>query len=95
MAKRMKQVLNTLDQEIGRDFNSMVDDLNYQLKLITPVDTGRARKGWRKPRKAEIDQKSPLLDNRVEYSGVLDDGWSSQAPRGIVEPAFKRTRRLK
>jgi hypothetical protein len=95
MAKRMNKVIKRLDQEIGRDFNQTVDQLLINLKRETPVATGTAQRGWRKTkRKAEFEE-GPVIENRVPYIDILEQGHSDQAPRGIIGPAMKRTRRLK
>ena len=73
----------------------MEEDLHRDLIAGTPVDTGRARKGWRR-----TDDGS---ENRVPYIGVLDEGrkkathrkgmqGSEGAPNGIIKPAINKLR---
>lgn len=95
MAKRMKQVIRNLDQEIGHDYNQMIDDLVKNLRISTPVAGGTARAGWKRS-KARSDLKDgPIIENPVPYIDILEQGHSDQAPRGIIGPAIKRTRSLK
>lgn len=68
-----------VDQEIG----ALKDDYKAAVVPRTPIDTGRARKGWQK-RRMEIR-------NDVPYIGKLEDGYSRQAPRGFVNQAMKST----
>jgi hypothetical protein len=50
------------------------------VKAKTPVDTGRARDGW----KMEIDGEEYRVFNEVPYIGFLEAGSSKQAPQGMV-----------
>jgi hypothetical protein len=60
----------------------------YDLVIaLSPVDTGNYRDSW------EINEIAPdimELYNPVEYASFLEDGWSSQAPNGVLEPAIQR-----
>lgn len=95
MAKRMKKIINDLNRELGRDYNFMIDELVYNLKRYTPVARGTAQKGWRKTAAAAEIKDGPIIENRVPYIDVLEQGHSDQAPNGIIGPAIQRTRRLK
>lgn len=52
--------------------------LNY-FKDITPEDTGNAKRSTKLTPKGEIHANYP-------YASVLDNGYSKQAPQGMVEP---------
>ncbi len=79
---------------IDREVQKLGRELLEEIRERTPVDTGRAQRGWRK-------QPAPsgfVLENNVPYIGVLDKGrhmtnrgmrGSRQAPRGIVGPSLK------
>lgn len=83
-----------LRTSIDREVQKFGRELLAEIKSNTPVDTGRAQRGWRK-------QPAPsgfVLENNVPYIGVLDKGrhmtnrgmrGSKQAPRGIVGPSLK------
>lgn len=70
--------------KILKGIERMEEDLHRDLISGTPVDTGRARKGWRR-----TDEGS---ENSVPYINALDDGHSKQAPNGIVQPALNKLR---
>lgn len=97
MANTPKGVIRDLQKEISRDFKQSNRELNTNLKALTPVDTGRAQRGWVNRYRDQLFKVKQfyIQENRVPYSGVLDDGWSKQSPSGIVIPALQRTRRFK
>jgi hypothetical protein len=53
-----------------------------KFKELTPIDTGNARRNTTLKNKKTIVADYP-------YAGRLNDGWSKQAPKGIVRPFFK------
>ena len=63
-----------------------------QLKVVTPVDTGKARKGWQ----SEIDLTrrgkflSGTIFNQVEYIDILNRGHSQQAPSYFIEQTLSK-----
>jgi hypothetical protein len=63
-----------------------------QLKVVTPVDTGMARSGWRS--KTDLTRRGRFLSgtifNQVEYIDVLNRGHSQQAPRYFIEQTLSR-----
>lgn len=103
MANQSKKVINSLQREIGHDFDRYNEDLLKNLKELTPVYRGddrrggTARKGWKNKYTNKIGKRKSfdLIENKVPYIGVLDTGSSTQAPKGIVEPALKKTKTRK
>lgn len=90
------RTIRQLKAEIDTDLSTFVKQYVGMLRSTTPIDTGRARNGWQQTfRKGQVGNKNrvPIARNDVPYIGVLDEGWSKQAPRGIVEPALNRTRK--
>ena len=53
-----------------------------ELRAATPIETGRAREGWRRD--------ATGIRNDVPYVGRLNAGSSRQAPGGFVEAAIDR-----
>lgn len=74
--------------------NSFADEVLDVAKANTPIDTGKARRGWRKRR----SRNGYNIDNRVPYVGLLDFDpglkrpRSRQAPQGIIKPTVKSVR---
>ena len=57
----------------------------------TPVDTGRARAGWRV---AKTGKLKFTVFNTVHYIIYLEFGHSKQAPRGMVAITIQELKRL-
>ena len=88
MAVTPKGAIDELKAEMGVAVNSALKDLTDTSAKKTPVDTGRARRGWRKVADFKFNGSSQtVIRNDVPYIGVLDKGSSKQAPEGIVGPA--------
>jgi len=97
MPNQSKITMKQLRAEIGHDFNKYINDFFKSLVKLTPVDTGRAKRGWVKNYNNQIGEKTSyiLFTNRVPYSAVLDNGHSKQAPKGMFNPTLKRTRQAR
>ena len=81
-------------KEIESDINAFVSELNTQLKVGTPVKSGRARSGWEQQSRVSLTgQSQTVITNNTPYIGVLDTGTSRQAPQGIFDPAVRRANR--
>tara|TARA_X000001382_G_scaffold55681_1_gene38143 strand:- start:1096 stop:1413 length:318 start_codon:yes stop_codon:yes gene_type:complete len=91
------EIVKTM-RSLKKDRDSLLDnfanDVVKTAKSNTPVDTGKARRGWRKRR----SRNGYNIDNRTPYVGLLDfdDSLgrprSRQAPDGIIKPTVKATR---
>ena len=83
-----KSITNSLNSIV----NHFLDDFFDEVKRTTPVRKGRAKNGWRKNNKYNIDRKgsTKVMENKVPYVGLLDEGASRQAPRGMTDPAFRK-----
>lgn len=79
--KGIRALKNTLDEQIkklseeGKD--KKVDEMVDALRLATPVDTGKARDGWR--------VINDVIVNDVDYIDKLNEGTSQQAPSHFIE----------
>ena len=98
MPNQSKQTMKSLRAEIGRDFEQYADKLLKNIRSLTPVDSGRAQRGWVNKYndqigKASRDTKFILFANKVPYIDILEKGSSRQAPAGMINPALKRTRK--
>lgn len=73
-----------------QEWQSICDQVFTFLQDVTPVDTGVCRDAW------EMNW-SPVdcqFYNPTEYASYLDEGWSSQAPDGMIRPAIQFLRDL-
>lgn len=82
-----------LDDELRSAVKSLANEVYSEVRKNTPVDTGRARKGWTK----KVQGADFEIANQVPYIGVLDKGrhmtnrgmrGSKQAPKGIIGPSL-------
>lgn len=97
MSNQSKNTIKDLRAEIGHDFSQYIDDFFKSLVSLTPVDTGRAKRGWVKRYNNQLGKQSSyiLFTNQVPYAAVLDNGWSKQAPKGMFNPTLKKTRKAR
>ena len=75
----------TLINETGMDpdrFEQLCERLFDRIVDRTPVDTGACRDAWEMYFE---DEDTCIFSNGVEYVSFLEDGWSKQAPRGMIQ----------
>ena len=76
--------------DLKKEIDSFIRDLSNQTirvaKQTTPIDTGRARRGWQK----SVTRSGFEVENSVPYIGFLEKGHSKQAPRGILKPTVRK-----
>ena len=72
---KLKKEMQIYTKEKSKPFLEGVID---KLADATPVDTGRARKGW------ELNVDGDIV-NKVPYISELNEGHSKQAPARFVE----------
>jgi hypothetical protein len=70
---------NVVDKEMA----ALTTDYKSAVVPKTPIDTGRARRGWQ--------TRNNSIKNSVPYIARLEGGYSRQAPSGFVNQAVKDT----
>lgn len=85
IGKSLRPQLKRLEEKQAR---LLANDIFRGVKDHTPVDTGRAKRGWRLLRR----RFGFIINNYVPYIGYLEQGRSKQAPRGMVKPTLERLR---
>jgi hypothetical protein len=84
----MRGVRNTV-AEIERELSRVVEKIAMDTEQVavqnTPIDQGRARRGWILSKAG----KNWRLFNRVPYIVHLENGHSKQAPNGITGPTVR------
>lgn len=73
----------SLDEDQFRD---VCDEMLDLLMDLTPVDTGVCRDAWM----MDFSSDSCTFSNQTEYASYLDEGWSDQAPNGMIGPALQK-----
>lgn len=83
-----------LKKQLRLAIQAMAKDYSKELKDETPVDTGKAKRGWRLRR----TNQGSKIKNTVKYASVLEKGrsfrdgqmrGSTQAMEGMTKPAKK------
>jgi hypothetical protein len=85
-----EQELKRVEREVKRlanqEIESRIDFATNTLRQVTPVDTGKARKGWyNKKYKDYNGNLEASIINEVDYIDVLNKGHSRQAPKYFIE----------
>jgi hypothetical protein len=90
-----KNAIDNLKAQMQKDYDKFVTDFTSNLRVRTPIRTGAARRAWNKVGDLKIGSglTKKILTNAVGYASILDDGWSRQEPKGIVDNAFKQTKK--
>lgn len=81
----VSKIIKDFNNKSDKFIKAVMDDVNEVAKRETPIDTGQARRGWRRNKKDVV--------NNVEYITELEDGHSKQAPSGIARPTLKEINR--
>lgn len=75
-----KAMLRKLVQD---EITEIEETYKSEVRRRTPIDTGRARRGWQ--------SRNKEISNSVPYIRRLENGYSKQAPRGFVNQAVNAT----
>jgi hypothetical protein len=81
MLKNLSDIDKEFDSLVNKAVDQRAEQLKVNLMLNTPVDTGRARDGW----KTQQTSNGVIISNDVEYIGALNEGHSQQAPPYFIE----------
>lgn len=80
-------LINSNPQEIDSDqWELICFELYARVRALSPVRTGAYRAAWTLE---QVSLNIWTLTNDSEYASFLEDGWSEQAPGGILEPALQ------
>ncbi len=82
-----ENVLADLQKEVDQFSQFVATTFKSQVVPRTPIDTGRARRGWQQRQMG----RQQIIENQVPYIERLERGYSRQAPRGFVKQAMTAT----
>jgi hypothetical protein len=89
--KEMKRVEEEMAQLASLEIDKRIDYATNTLRVVTPVDTGKARSGWKNTKKYdEYGFTEGSIINDVDYIDVLNKGHSKQAPRYFIEQVLSK-----
>lgn len=60
----------------------LMPEIQKEVASRTPIDTGRARRGWQQ-------RSQTMVKNDVPYIERLEKGYSRQAPNGFVNQGIR------
>jgi len=85
--------INKLTEALQKTVEATVENtaevFEVAAKRNTPIRSGNARRNWQR----RSSDTGFAVENRVPYIERLEQGSSKQAPRGIVRPTLRETRR--
>lgn len=98
--KNVDAAFNSINRMISKIGDRIANTLLEEVRKATPIDKGRARRGWKKSKSANPTLSNSVerqikIENRVPYIGLLERGRSKQAPNGIVRQSLSATLRNK
>jgi hypothetical protein len=82
-------VMRDIQRIVEHEIRQYAEDVQTTARAKTPIKTGNARRNWNK-RETKTGFE---VENRVPYIERLDEGYSKQAPRGIVGPTLTEIKR--
>ncbi len=83
-----KVTAKSVRDDVKKELEGFSTDLLTNLRLSTPIDRGRARRGWTK----RSSKDRVRLVNTVPYIERLESNYSKQTRgRGITKPAIRST----
>jgi len=91
--RELKRIEEEIRQLSNIEIEERIDYATDQLRIVTPVDTGKARKGWfNRKFKNVLNRRfsEGVIENPVEYVPALNQGHSKQAPRYFIEQVLSK-----
>lgn len=85
----IEAAIREIQRVVEREIREYADDVQTVARAKTPIKTGNARRNWRKASRKDGFE----VENRVPYIERLNEGYSKQAPRGIVGPTLTEIKR--
>lgn len=80
--KEMLRIEKEVEQLANAGIHERIDYATNQLRIVTPVDTGEAREGWKN---RKFLNGAGVILNEVEHIVYLNNGSSKQAPKYFIE----------
>ena len=81
-------IFKHIQKSLERDVDRLMTDINTDAERDTPRKTGRAARGWRYTPRYRLGYAGHIIENKVSYIGILEQGYSRQAPNGMLKPAI-------
>ncbi len=85
----INKLTEALQKTVEATVSNTAEVFETAAKRYTPKRSGNARRNWQR----QSNDTGFAVENRVPYIERLEAGSSKQAPRGIVRPTLRETRR--
>lgn len=85
----VKQASDKLQFAVDSKVEKVAEQVMTIARSKTPIKSGRARANWSK----RTRRQGFTVENTVPYIGRLEEGYSKQAPRGILQPTLREVKR--
>jgi len=79
-----ERAMNALKRRSQQLIQQISQDVLVTVKKYTPIRKGTARRAWHLQRQ----NRGISVINRTPYINRLDEGYSTQAPNGIIAPTL-------
>lgn len=89
--KELKRVEEEVKSFANFEIEERIDYSVETLRIVTPVDTGEARSGWKSKKFRDVyGFAGGSILNEVEHIVYLNNGHSKQAPRYFIEQVLTK-----
>jgi len=78
-----KRMVNDINKTVSQEKTELVTDLYDTIRRRSPVRSGKFKRSWNKT----VTTNRANIRNPQPYAQRLEEGYSSQAPLGVVGPA--------
>ena len=85
----VKEAMDQLRFAVDTKVSNVAEQVETIARSKTPIKSGNARRNWN----TRKGRQGFTVDNRVPYIGRLEEGYSKQAPQGIIQPTLRAGRR--
>ncbi len=87
--REMERIREEVRELADLSLHETVDYATDQLRIVTPVDSGEARRGWRNNnftlKSISGFERVAIISNDVDHIVYLNQGSSKQAPKYFIE----------
>ena len=90
--REMKRIEEEIVAVGNLEIAALVEYGTQQLRVVTPVRTGNARRGWQRDIQRSFNNSfiGATIYNRVGYIDKLNQGTSQQAPTYFIEQTLSK-----
>lgn len=90
LSKRLEKGKSLVNAAIRDSIEKSNRVMIREVKRVTPVDTGRLKRGWRSRRLHRTNKGLGEVSNKVPYGIFVNDGTRFIKPRRFVEKSINR-----